>query len=375
MIDRPHILFAGGGSLGHIYPGLSIAERLIRRAPQARITFVGDGRPIEKHTVRGAGFQYTSIPCGPKPRGLVQAARYAVSSVAGSCASVWLLGELKASLVIGLGGHASSAMLRGAMARRTPTVIVESNCQPTRSTRSLSRTASACCLAYEQTLPHLPVNARAIITGAPGRPQFERGVRRRRSPDGKRVLVVIGGVGGSRTLNESIPESLQRLGGIPDGWRVVHQTGEGQLLETERRYRERGIDALVVTYVDEMADLLSMADLVVSPSGGCLLPELALAGAAGLIVPDTAASEASQTMNAKLAAEAGGCRWVNEQDGNLSHLVATELRDLLANDPLRDKMSQRMSSWAQHGAADRVASVCCDFLVGSAPVAALSRAA
>lgn len=375
MADRPHILFAGGGSLGHIYPGLAIAERLSERVPAARVTFVGDGRSIEQHTVRGAGFGYTSIPCSRRPRGVLDALRYATSSIAGSCASLWLLGEMKASLVVGLGGYASAAMLRGAMARRTPTVIVEPNCIPTPATRRLSRTTGAVCLAFEESRPHLPVNAPTIVTGVPGRPRFERPLLRVASGDRERLLVVIGGAGGSKTLNEATPEALRKVNGRLDGWRVVHQSGEGQLLETERRYRRAGVDAVVVTYIDEMADLLRVADMVVCPSGGCTLAELSLSGAPGLLVPDHRELDDSQAANARLATASGGCQVVETSDGDLPSKIAKELGDLLADQGLRDQMSRRIASWAKRDAASKIAAVCCDFLVGATPTHGLRRAA
>ena len=274
------------------------------------ITFAGTGAARERHTVRLAGHHYTMIPAQPMPRNPLQALRFVTDNVAGYCAARWMLREQRVSLVVGLGGSTSVAVVRAAVARGIPVVLLEQNAVPGRTTRWLSRAAAMVCAAFDEVRPHLHVQAPVTVTGNPSRTAFEElyfkvhGRSAAAAPRAgdvrlaaaappldpanaarQRRLVIIGGSGGARSLNESIPSALKKLGDALAGWQIVHQTGDGQLQETEARYAQVGVRALTVTHIDEIASVLFASDLVVSRSGGTMLAELALAGAPAILVP------------------------------------------------------------------------------------------
>jgi UDP-N-acetylglucosamine--N-acetylmuramyl-(pentapeptide) pyrophosphoryl-undecaprenol N-acetylglucosamine transferase len=375
MLHPPHVVFACGGSLGSLYPGLSIAERLAERLPGIQVTFAGDGRPVERHTVRAAGHRYAAIPCRPLPKSPVESVRFVTDNVVGFLAARWTLQEHHASLVVGLGGTAAGPVMRAAHSCGLPFVILEQNAVPAVSTRWLSSVAHAVCLGFEETRPHLPVSATTIVTGTPGRSTFEqawwrmnqtatrdRSASPTKAPWRERRLVIIGGAGGATSLNESAPAALARVKDELQGWRVVHQTGEGQLVATERRYEELGLDALVVSYVDEMADLLSHTDLVVCRAGGSTIAELALAAVPAILVPDSRLAGGAQMANARIAERAGAARVIDETSGDLVAALASEIR-LTAGDEsgLRHK-SAEMARMAQPDASKAIGEVCCDAL-------------
>ena len=147
----PRVVIAGGGSLGNIYPGVTIARHLRELAPGAKITIAGDGRAIERHTVRAAGLSYVGVPRRDRPRSLFHAPGFLLGSAAGWCVANWLLREAEADLVISLGGHASGPIARAARACQLPLVLVEPNASPYPATRGLADQADAVCLAYEET--------------------------------------------------------------------------------------------------------------------------------------------------------------------------------------------------------------------------------
>ena len=120
MSDAVHVMFAGGGAAGHLFPGLAVAEHLSQLMPSARITFAGPSKPREKHTIRTAGYEHTAIPAQPIPQNPLQALRFVTDNIAGYCAARWLLGEQQVSLVVGLGGFTSTAVVRAAAARGIP---------------------------------------------------------------------------------------------------------------------------------------------------------------------------------------------------------------------------------------------------------------
>jgi len=372
MSGAAHVMFAGGGAAGHLFPGLAVAEHLAELLPTARLTFAGPGKPREKHTIRTAGYEHTSIPSQPIPQNPLQALRFVTDNVAGYCAARWLLSEQQVSLVVGLGGFASTAVVRAAAARGIPFILLEQNAIPSQTTRWLSRASSLVCAAFEEVRPHLHVQAPVVVTGNPSRPAFEHLYRRRHgsqaagtvksanesTPSRQKRLVILGGAGGARSLNESMPRALQQQGDCLSDWQIVHQTGEGQLQETESRYRKCGVEALAVTFIDEIASVLFESDLVVCRAGGTTLAELALAGVPSLLVPYPHAADDHQIANAKVFSAAGACRLVDEtsQAGALNKALARELTPLMVDEPLRLKMSHNMRGLARPEAAAEIAS-------------------
>jgi UDP-N-acetylglucosamine--N-acetylmuramyl-(pentapeptide) pyrophosphoryl-undecaprenol N-acetylglucosamine transferase len=386
MASTPHVLFAGGGSPGHLHPGLAVADHLRRKMPGAMITFAGTGAARERHTVRLAGHQYTMIPAQPMPRNPLQALRFVTDNVAGYCAARWMLREQRVSLVVGLGGSTSVAVVRAAVTRGIPIVLLEQNAIPGRTTRWLSRAAAMVCAAFEEVRPHLHVQAPVTVTGNPTRTEFEQlyhrvhgrgaapaavqlaatpgtshGVGRR-----QRRMVVIGGAGGARSLNENIPAALKKLGDAITPWQIVHQTGDGQHQETEARYAQHGVKALTVTHIDEIASVLFASDLVVCRAGGTMLAELSLAGVPAVLVPFPQATDEHQLANAKVYHAAGACRLIDEtqQTGALHAALARDLGVLISDERLRTDMAANMRKLARPQAAAQVAGAIADQLCG-----------
>jgi UDP-N-acetylglucosamine--N-acetylmuramyl-(pentapeptide) pyrophosphoryl-undecaprenol N-acetylglucosamine transferase len=398
MTTTPHIVFAGGGPGGHLHPGLAVAAHLAERLPEARITFIGAGNAPQRHAVRAAGYDYASLPSQPAPSSPLGAVRFVTDNVAGYWAARWYLREQDVSLVVGLGCHAGAATLRAAAARGIPTVLLEQNAVPCRLARWLARSATAVCAGFEHARFYFPIDLPLVITGNPARPAFERLYRHAeegdccgRSPDRatscagsgdprttqidgprpddpqrEKRLVVIGGAGGARSLNQSMPDALRQLGERLAGWQVVHQTGDGQLQETEARYSRAGVDALVVAYIDEMAPVMFDSDLVVCRAGGTTLAELALAGVPAILVPHPAAADASQMANAQIIAAAGACTIIDEASlaGGLDHVLAAHLSRLIDDQPRREEMAANMRRLANPDAASQITDVLSDVLSG-----------
>ncbi len=390
----PHVLFAGGGSASHLHPGLAVADHLRRQMPGASITFAGSGAARERHTVKLAGHHYTMIPAHPMPRNPLQALRFVTDNVAGYCAARWMLREQRVSLVVGLGGSTSVAVVRAAVARGIPVVLLEQNAVPGRTTRWLSRAAAMVCAAFEEVRPHLHVQAPVTVTGNPSRSAFEElyfkvhgrqvsGMRANAlapaspapatipfssgaGPRRQRRLVILGGSGGARSLNEQIPAALKKLGDALSGWQIVHQTGDGQLQETEARYTQVGIKALTVTHIDEIASVLFASDLAVCRSGGTMLAELALSCTPAILVPYPRATDEHQLENARVYAAAGACRMIDEtqQAGSLDAALARDLLAMISDDRLRADMAANIQKLARPNAAAEVAGAIAQQLCG-----------
>jgi UDP-N-acetylglucosamine--N-acetylmuramyl-(pentapeptide) pyrophosphoryl-undecaprenol N-acetylglucosamine transferase len=379
-----HVLFAGGGAAGHLHAGLAVAAQLRQCSSQVEITFAGSGKPRERHTIRTAGYHYSMVPSQPAPQNPIQALRFVTDNVAGYCAARWMLCEQQISLVVGMGGYTSMSVVRAAVARGLPTLLLEQNAIPSRTTRWISRSAAMICSGYEEIRPHLHVQAPLTVTGNPARPAFEhlyrsrqmergarseeRGARsKERGASSKGRLVILGGAAGARSLNESMPAALRQLGERLAGWQIVHQTGEGQLQATEKRYRQNKVDALAVTYIDDIASVLFASDLVVCRAGGTTLSELALVGIPAVLVPYPRASDDHQMANAKVVAAANACRLISEtsQADSFDKALAHELAPLITGESLRLEMGRNMLQLARPEAASEIANMIVSHLHGS----------
>ncbi|MEX0677842.1 MAG: undecaprenyldiphospho-muramoylpentapeptide beta-N-acetylglucosaminyltransferase [Pirellulales bacterium] len=355
-----HILFAGGGTAGHLFPGLAVAEELRRDARQLRITFAGTGKPFEVDRVSDAGFNYFALSCRPFPRKATEALRFLTANFSGYYAARRFLRHEHVTLVVGLGGYASVPAARAAAAARIPYVLLEQNAVPGRATRWLAPAAAMVCSAFEGIRPHLKTGCRVRVTGNPLRREFvDRGAPVRNLPDrlgGRRTLLVLGGSGGAQTLNEQVPRALYKAGAVLHGWQIVHQAGERQVARTAQLYRKLGIVATVSPFIDELPGLLRASHLAISRAGGTTLAELAASALPAIVLPYPAATDDHQRKNADVFAAAGACRTIDQRDlaGRLDDHLARAVIELASDHPQRIRMAQALSGLARPQATRHV---------------------
>ncbi len=371
MARPPHIVFAGGGTRGQLYPGLAVAAQLAKRVPHALITFIGNGRSGDRHVIRAAGFRYAKLPSQPAPASALHAVRFVTDNVAGYLAARWYLKEKHATAVVGLGGAACAPTVRAAISRELPVVLLEQNVVPGRVTRWLARSVNSVCAGFEQTRAYFPSAVPLTVTGNPARATFQQ-IHQKNSHqwrNGRKRLIILGGSGRNSSLNEHMPRALSRLRQQLAGWQIVHQAGDGQLQETERRYHDVCVNAMVFAFVDEIAPLIFGSELVVCRAGATTLSELALAGAAAVVIPSSSAID-YQWPNAEVYASAGAAMLVDETDDNspLDDAIVQQLKSLLVDDTRRQRMAANMRRMARPDAGDRVCDVIYDTLFGTTAV-------
>jgi UDP-N-acetylglucosamine--N-acetylmuramyl-(pentapeptide) pyrophosphoryl-undecaprenol N-acetylglucosamine transferase len=362
MTNKQHIVFTGGGTAGHLFPGLAVANQLAKEAIAAKITFAGTGKTFERHLVESAGFAYIALNCRPLPQRIRDVIPFVADNMTGYRAAHRFLRDEKVGVVVGLGGYASVPMARAAVRLRIPLVLLEQNVVPGRATRWLANSATAICASFEDTLDCFRSNEHVVCTGNPirlalaGATAADGAISRDAAPK-TRQLVVLGGSSGSQTLNDNVPRSLERLRAALRGWTIVHQTGERDLDATQRQYLELGIDAKIVAFVDDVPALLAESDAAVCRAGGTTLAELAAAGLPAILIPYPFATDDHQRANAEVFASSGGCVLVDEFDasGQLDLAIARHLWPLLTDNAFRRSMSASIRQMAQPDAAAAVA--------------------
>ena len=389
-----HIVFAGGGTAGHLFPGLAVAQELRERSPETRVTFAGTGKEFERRHVGRAGFDYLALPCQPLPKSATQLWRFLADHFAGARAAASFLSNEHVSVVVGLGGYASVPMGRAAIRRRVPLVLLEQNAYPGRATRLLATKADAVCLALAKAKLHLRARGHVYVTGNPVRAEFTRCVagsgvesvagtraervagtgaeppaRRspgalepslladdsRRSEEGRlkpglqRRLVVLGGSGGSSELNRIVPKALHKVRSLLDGWQIVHQSGIADRDETESLYGKLGLSASVVPFVVNIAQVLRWSDLAVCRAGGTTLAELAAVGVSAVLVPWSEAAGDHQRRNAEVYTRIGAAATLDVAAaiGRLDDALAELLVMPLTQRELREAMATAMRRMAR----------------------------
>ena len=361
MATSPSIVFAGGGTGGHLFPALAVADELRARRPGAAIAFIGGSRGLETRLVPGAGYPLRTLALSG-----LKGASYPARAVAGSFAALavlrclaWFLAG-RPELVVGVGGYASGPAVLAAWLLRVPTMLMEQNHFPGATNRWLAPLADAVCVPSEAAMDRL--RGVRIVTGNPVRAEFGAIGP---APAGARLsLLVFGGSRGARSLNRGIIDALPSLAAMTPPPRVVHQSGPAELDAVARAYAAHPLlDAEVRPFLDDMPQRLAAADLVVSRAGATTLAELAAAGRAAILVPYPFAADDHQTLNARAVAEAGAAVVVDDAQaggGRLGEEIAA-----LASDPeRRERMASAARTLARTDAAARIADVAESLLAG-----------
>ena len=400
MKNTLHIVFAGGGTGGHLFPGLAVAEQLSANRPGVRITFVGTGKPLERRHVAAAGFDYVSAPSRPLPQRASEAISFVVENMAGYFAAGRLLDEENVAGVVGLGGYASVPMGRAAARRHLPLVLLEQNVALGKANRWLSRFASLVCTSFQETEQQLGRRCPVRWTGNPIR-SFEAPSERPSSLLGRRPgnrgqvgqtaslvdplpdgagnqprLIVLGGSGGARSLNENVPRALYKLRHLLAGWEILHQSGEADLESTRDLYRKFALEACVEAFWPELPELLTGSSLAICRAGGTTLAELSATATPAVLLPYPHAAADHQRKNADIFVAAGAARLLDEREicGRLDDHLAELLGRILSDARGRALMAEGMRRLARPRAAAYAATLIWS-LVSSQARTARERAA
>lgn len=344
-------VFAGGGTGGHLYPGIAIAEELLRRRPGAAIVFAGAGLPLERQILGRHGFGHLAIRSGGvvgkswwgRLRGVGRAA-------AGVAQSIRWLWKRRPRAVIGVGGYASGPMMLAAVMTRIPTLIQEQNYQPGLTNRMLAPWVRRIALPFEET--RHAFGGRGDVTGNPIRAEFG-GARRKARGETFQVLI-FGGSQGARRLNTAVVEALDHMTQARLGLRIVHGTGPADHDRVAAAFAERGFDVQVLPYITEIREAYEKADLVVARAGASSVSEIAACGKASILVPLPTAAHDHQRWNARKLQEAGAAVVIEEHELDGERLARAILE--LRNDPNRlAAMEKAAVALARPEAAARIA--------------------
>jgi UDP-N-acetylglucosamine--N-acetylmuramyl-(pentapeptide) pyrophosphoryl-undecaprenol N-acetylglucosamine transferase len=347
------VVIAGGGTGGHLYPGLAVARELIRQRPEAVVTFAGTARGLEATVIPREGFALDLLrSVGIKGRTMGARLR-GLGMLVPSALDAWrLLSKRRPSVVVGVGGYSSGPVVFLAALRRMPTLVLEQNAVPGLTNRLLARVVRAAAVNYDTTRPYF--GERAFVAGNPVRREFFAIGDKPAGSGGPRVLV-LGGSQGAHAINEAMVGAAPILAARVPGLSILHQTGARDLETVRTRYSEVGIDARAEAFLDPVVDAVRDADIVVCRAGATTLAELAAAGRTGVLIPFPAATDDHQRKNALVLANAQAAVLLDQRD--LTPEVLAETLTRLLEDPNRlASMRRAVRAFARPDAAELIAS-------------------
>ena len=345
------VVIAGGGTGGHLYPGIAVARELLARHSGAQVTFVGTSKGIEARVLPREGFELDVIrSAGIKGKSIAERVRGAVLVPLGIADSWRALSARRPDLVIGVGGYSSGPVLLAAWLRGIPTMLLEQNAVPGLTNRLLARLVKAAAVTYESTRAFF--GDRAFLSGNPVRREFVDGSSAGETgsdePDGTGVLI-FGGSQGAHAINMAMVEAAPRLAS-GRRLRITHQTGEGDLELVKAGYRDAGLDADVEPFLYDMGSRLKNADLIVSRAGATTLAEITAAGKPAILIPLPTATDDHQRKNAEALARAGAAELLLQADASGERL-ADLIVAIAADEGRRRRMAQAARTLARPEAA------------------------
>ncbi|MEW6266474.1 MAG: undecaprenyldiphospho-muramoylpentapeptide beta-N-acetylglucosaminyltransferase [Thermodesulfobacteriota bacterium] len=340
------LLIAGGGTGGHLFPGVAVAEEFLSRDPTSEVLFVGSGRPVESEVLQGRGLASRTITsAGLKGRGLWGRLRSLASLPVGLVQSLRLILEFRPDFVIGVGGYVSGPVGVAAWLLRVPLVIQEQNSIPGLTNRWLGRLADMIFIAFEAARKYFPEH-KTRLTGNPIRREIAALAGRNDYPrDRPFTLLVAGGSQGSHAINLAAVEAVRLLKTRLSSLEVIHQTGENDFETVKSAYETMGLEAEVRPFFQDMARLYLAAGLVVCRAGALTVAEVAAMGRPAIFIPLPTAADNHQEVNARGLAEAGAAEIILQ-----SELTPERLADLIAG-LARDEERRAAMSLAATGAA------------------------
>ena len=324
------LLFAGGGTGGHVFPMLAVADAVKALLPSARLVFVGTDKGMETKLVPARGYELELVKVLPIRGGGVPGALRGIGRAAGSIPEArGIVSRIAPAVVFSIGGYAAGPVALAARTLGIPLALMEPNAEAGLANRLIAPFVQRAYIAFPESQRYFKP-AITLQTGAPIRAGFQPAPYRAPATNRLSVLV-LGGSQGAKSLNEAVPRALAQLG---QGVRVVHQCGSAHEAAAVQLYAELGLAerARVVPFIDDMAAELATADLVVGRAGAGAVGEICAVGRPSLLVPYPFAGD-HQKLNADSIAREGASLWVPSADATPDRL-ATELRTLM-NDPSR----------------------------------------
>ncbi|MDR2548832.1 MAG: undecaprenyldiphospho-muramoylpentapeptide beta-N-acetylglucosaminyltransferase [Desulfobulbus sp.] len=350
------LIVAGGGTGGHLFPGIAVATAVRERLPESRVLFIGTSRLLDQQALAGLGFELAALECGGV-KGLAWAARLRSLALMPKAviAALEMLRRFQPDLVFGVGGYVTGPVLLAAKLLRIPIAIHEQNSVPGMANRLAGKLADLVLISLPCTPPFPP--RKTIQTGNPLRREILTAAGRKKEAAAVPTVLVLGGSQGAHRVNVLMMAAVEKLQAQHIPFRLIHQTGEADREQVTNCYAQLGVEAEVSAFIRDMAGVYGRADLAVSRAGATTCAELAAMGLPALLIPYPFAADDHQATNGEYYAKGGGCRLLRES-GLTGEILAGAISEYLQNRAELHTMAADMKAMAMPDATEQIVDAC-----------------
>ena len=350
------LIVAGGGTGGHLFPGIAVATAMREQAPETKVLFIGTSRLLDQQALAGLGFELAALECGGvKGLGLGARLRSLALMPGAVLTAAAMLRRFKPDLVLGVGGYVTGPVLVAARLLGVPIAIHEQNSVPGMANRLAGKLADRVFVSLP-CMPPFPAG-KTVQTGNPVRREILAAAALEKQPADVPTVLVLGGSQGARRVNQLMVEAVGVLVRQGLRLRVIHQTGGADQEQTAADYKALGVEAEVSAFIRDMAGVYARADLAVSRAGATTLAELAVMGVPALLIPYPYAADDHQATNGDYYEKGIGCRMLRES-GLTGDILARSISECLLNPAELHTMAVNMKAMAQPDAAGRIVEEC-----------------
>jgi UDP-N-acetylglucosamine--N-acetylmuramyl-(pentapeptide) pyrophosphoryl-undecaprenol N-acetylglucosamine transferase len=348
IMEDKSFFFAGGGTGGHIYPAIAVAQQIAIIDPSAKIHFFCSNRSIDTYILRQAGFEYTVLPArgfSVRPKRLINFCRSLLYSYKIAKKAICLDWN---TVVIGVGGFVSAPVCLAAHKHKVPIALLNVDIVPGRANKLNARWADEIFVQFKETEQYFARRKKKIsVVGCPIRsgfrdPKPERVIEQLGLDRDKKILLITGASSGSQNINDTIYLLLGRLAAFADDWQIVHVAGKNNFEKVYSQYSDAKISHKVISYFDDMPDLLAAADLVIGRSGAVSVAEFAAAAVPSICMPYPYHKDKHQYLNAGKLVEVGAAIIVDDLPNkkDRSEWLWEELEKLMKDQKVRQVMKE-----------------------------------
>lgn len=333
-------IIAGGGTGGHLFPGLAIAREICRRSEKAELLFVTGRKKMELDILNRTGFLQSSIDVeGLKGRGWFKGLRALVKLPLSFFQSFSIMRGFSPNIVIGVGGYSAGPVCVLARLMGIPSAIHEQNSYPGLTNRLLCRVVDKVFISFEESRAHFPGGS-LLMTGNPVREEFLSGKNKSGEREDTFTILILGGSQGARAINRCVVVMLKILKERGKALNVIHQTGETDHKEVVEAYGREGVKGDILPFIEDAGRTYAKADLVISRAGAMTVSELAVLGKPSILIPYPHAANRHQETNAQMLVKAGGAEMIIEETLSGQRL-AESLMKYMDNRPVLIEMGQK----------------------------------
>jgi UDP-N-acetylglucosamine--N-acetylmuramyl-(pentapeptide) pyrophosphoryl-undecaprenol N-acetylglucosamine transferase len=360
------VIIAGGGTGGHLFPGLAVAEEFKNRDASTEVIFVGTEFGIEARVVPREGYPIKFV----RAEGLVGVSfarkiKAVINMFFSVIDSYKILKAVGPDMVIGVGGYASGAIVFLAFLLSIPTIILEQNSVPGLTNKILGKFVNTVCITYQESIPFFP-KMKTFLTGNPVRAHIFRGnpqagLRLFSLGEGLFTVFIFGGSSGAGSINMAVVDALNYLDDLKDKVQFLHQTGQRDYETVRKAYRRLGFKGTITPFIYQMGEAYAVADIVISRAGATTLAELTAMGKPAILIPYPFAAGNHQELNARKLKGIGAAKII--LDGELKgEIVADTIRELYMNEVARTEMGKNSRSVGRQDACSKVVDIAMSLL-------------